>query len=134
MRVLVAASHPVVRRGIRQVLMDGCWPCTVQDARDNTEAETLVGREHWDLVVFDLSVVDQPGMASLSRVRNAIGTETPLIAVGMHAEVEFARSALEAGADAFLLAERVDEDLIETVRHVRRGEALMKVGPPRDGV
>jgi DNA-binding NarL/FixJ family response regulator len=100
-------------------------PCTVHDARDTAEAETLVVREHWDLVVFDLSVVDQPGMGSLSRVREAIGAETPLIAVGMHPEVEFARSALDAGADAFLLAERVDEDLIETVRHVRRGEALM---------
>lgn len=128
MRVLLAASHPVVRRGIRQVLLDGIAACTVRDARDSDEIEASVGQEAWDLVVLGLSMADRPDMEILSRIRCAVGNRTPIIAVSLHSEREFTRSAIRAGASAVLLAERVDEDLVKTVHLVRRGEALLKVG------
>ena len=124
MQIVLAEPHPLVRRGLMQILKDGFDRCTVHEAKNATELMEEVSSGSPDLLVVDLSLPGGPGLGILKSIQGHVGAMVPVIVTSDDPGPEFTRSALQAGATAVVLKERADEELLYTIESVRQGHHL----------
>jgi len=120
MRILIADDHPIVRRGLRQILIDAQDISVVGEA--DTEAAVLaqLREQEWDVLVLDLAMPGRGGLDVLKQVR-AERPHLPVLILSMHPEEQYAVRALRAGADGYLTKEGAPEKLLEAIRKVASG-------------
>lgn len=121
MQIVLAEPHPLVRRGLMQILKDGFDRCIVHEARDAAELMKEVSVSSPDLLVVDISLPGGPGLGILKSIQGHVGETVPVIVTSDDPGPEFTRSALQAGATAVVLKERADEELLYTIESVRQG-------------
>lgn len=117
-RILVADDHPVVRRGLRDLLgsqpgIEVCW-----EASTGVEAMEHVTREKPDLVVLDLTMPEMNGLEVVQAVREQSPT-TEVLVLTMHFSEELAREVLRSGALGYILKSDADAELLAAVDHAR---------------
>lgn len=121
MQIVLAEPHPLVRRGLMQIMKDGFDRCIVHEAKNATELLEEVSSGSPDLLVVDLSLPGGPGLEILKSIQGHVGSAVPVIVTSDDPGPEFTRSALQAGATAVVLKERADEELLYTIESVRQG-------------
>jgi two-component system, NarL family, invasion response regulator UvrY len=118
-RVLIADDHPIVRRGLRQIVADQA-DMTVTEAGDGSEALRLVDAGEFDVVLLDINMPVISGLDVLSRIR-ARQPRLPVLVLSAHPEAEFAVRILRAGASGYMNKELAPEELVKAVRRVIGG-------------
>lgn len=119
-RILIADDHPIVRKGLKQIL-DEYEDVTVSaEASTGKEAIDILMKGGFDIVLLDVSM---PGMSGLDVVRamKRLNLHVPVLMLSMHPEEEFAVAALKAGASGYLTKGSPPEELISAVRKVCKG-------------
>ncbi len=117
-RVLVADDHPVVRRGLRNLLeaqpdIEVTW-----EASTGAEAIDMIKAGKPDLVVLDLTMPEISGLDVLTAGKQASPSSEFLI-LSMHFSDELAREVLRRGAIAYVLKSDADSELLAAVDHIR---------------
>lgn len=122
-RVLVVEPNRIVRRGIREELA-GDGPLVVAEAATGAEAIAATTEHRPDVVLLDFSLPDRPGPEVCGAIleRQPAAAIIVLAAQGDEASV---RSAVDAGARAYLLKDADDLDLGGTIRRVLAGESVI---------
>jgi DNA-binding NarL/FixJ family response regulator len=130
--VLVVDDHSLVRAGFRSILGDEDDIDVVGEAKDGAEAVKAAVREQPDVVLMD---VRMPGMDGLEATRRIIADPrlggTKVIVLTTFDLDEYVFGALKAGASAFLLKGVEPQALIDAVRTVAGGDALLDPGATR---
>jgi DNA-binding NarL/FixJ family response regulator len=130
--VLVVDDHSLVRAGFRSILGDEDDIEVVGEARDGAEAIEAVARERPDVVLMDIRM---PGMDGLEATRRITADPrlrgTKVIVLTTFDLDEYVFGALKAGASAFLLKGAEPQVLIDAVRTVAGGDALLEPGATR---
>jgi len=123
-RVVVADDQALVRSGFRMILDSRTDIDVVGEAADGSEAVALVAQVAPDVVLMD---VRMPGMDGLEATRRivAAGGPTRVIVLTTYDVDDAVYAALRAGASGFLLKDARPTDLVEAVRVVARGDALL---------
>jgi DNA-binding NarL/FixJ family response regulator len=119
-RVLVVDDHPLLREGIAAVLTGKADMTIVGEAGDGCEAIEKFRALQPDVTVMDLQM---PLMSGIDAMR-AIRLEAPkarIVVLATLAGDVLARRALQAGAHAYVLKERVGKELPDIIREVHRG-------------
>jgi two-component system, NarL family, invasion response regulator UvrY len=124
MRVLIADDHPVVRRGVRQTLMEEFVECEVIEARTASELLSLVRSGEWSIVVLDISLPDRNGLDVLKELQ-VDHPNLPVVILSMHPEEQFAARMMRAGASAYVNKESASEELSQAVRMALSGKKYM---------
>jgi DNA-binding NarL/FixJ family response regulator len=119
-RVLVADDHPVVRRGLRQILADQPDMAVGGEARDAQEALDLVRAQAWDAVILDISLPGRSGLEALGEIRQA-RPRLPVLVLSMHPEEQFAVRVLKAGGPGYLTKDAAPEELPTAIRRIVSG-------------
>jgi DNA-binding NarL/FixJ family response regulator len=128
LRVLLVDDQDLVRAGFRVILGMEDDIEVVGEAGDGLAAVDLAGRLRPDVVLMD---VQMPGVDGLEATRRILGSlDTPRVGSKVLILTTFDREdylfeALRAGASGFLLKNASPEDLVEAVRIVARGDALL---------
>ena len=65
-RVLIADDHPLIRRGLQQILTDEWEAVVIGEASSAEEALDLVRMQDWDLLILDITM---PGRSGSRRYR-----------------------------------------------------------------
>ena len=119
-RILLVDDHPVVRQGIRTILMERLKGATVGEAGDAEAALRLVAAGTWDIVIADISL---PGPSGLDLIKDLqrLHPELPTLVVSMHPAAQFARRALSAGAAGYLTKDSPPEEFVTAIEEARRG-------------
>jgi DNA-binding NarL/FixJ family response regulator len=125
-RVLIADDQPLMRTGFRMILDAEPDLEVVGQAADGAEAVRLAAGARADVVLMD---VRMPGMDGIEATRRLAGdgVQDPvrvLILTTFDLD-EYVLSALRAGASGFLLKDVPPEDLVEAIRVVAAGDALL---------
>ncbi len=120
MKVLITDDHAVLRRGLKQILEDGFGKIQFGDAANAGEAIALVAREHWDLVVLDITMPGRNGLDALKEIKT-IKPNMRVLVLSVHSEDQFAVRVLKAGASGFLNKDSAPEELVKAVRKVLGG-------------
>jgi DNA-binding NarL/FixJ family response regulator len=123
-RVLLADDDALIRAGLAVVLGTAPDLKVVAEAADGIEAVDLCLRQEPDVVLMD---VRMPGIDGLEATRRLVASRPDikiLILTTFH-EDEYVYGALRAGASGFLLKRASPERLLDAVRTVAAGEALL---------
>ncbi|WP_113705271.1 response regulator [Nonomuraea lactucae] len=125
-RVAVADDQAVVRMGLRALLEREPDLECVGEAADGAGALQLIRRTRPDVLLLDIRM---PGMDGLATLRAVAGDEelsgTRVVVVTTFAVDEYVFAALQAGASGFVLKDGAPEELVNAVRVVAAGEALL---------
>ena len=100
-RLLIVDDHPLVRRGIVEVLAEAFPGGTIVEASDEAETLTALFDGTWDLVVLDLSLPGRTGLDVLKEIRSA-RPGLPVLILSTYPEEQFAARALRGGASGYL--------------------------------
>jgi two-component system invasion response regulator UvrY len=119
-RVLIVDDHPVVRRGLREILADE-RNIEVSETADPHEALGLIREQSWSLVVLDIDLPGKGGLELLKDVRRE-RPRLPVLILSVYPEEQFALRTLRAGASGYLSKDSAPEDLVKVVRKILRGE------------
>ena len=129
-RVLIADDQPLVRAGLRALLrvQDGIE--VVGEASTGAEAVAESARLAPDVVVMDIRMPGTDGIAATAQVIRQPAAPRVLVLTTYDTD-EYVYDALAAGASGFLLKDARPEDLIDGVRVVAAGDALLAPGVTR---
>jgi DNA-binding NarL/FixJ family response regulator len=123
-RVLIADDHDLVRAGFRVLLQKLPGIEVIGEASDGRQALQLVGALKPDLVIMDIAMPELNGLDATARiVREFPGVRVMILS--MHANEEYARRALRAGALGYILKRASTAELELAVRAVARGEPYL---------
>ncbi len=122
MNIVLTDDHPLVRRGIKEILQESLHDAVVHETQDAAGLMAALRREQVDLVILDLSLPDRHGLDCLAEIRQRKTAPAPhVLVLSMHAEERFALRALELGADGYLTKDRAPEDIIQAIRRIQAG-------------
>jgi DNA-binding response OmpR family regulator len=100
MEILVIEDDPVIGKAIQQGIVEAGHQCTcVKDSHHGLE-QALTQR--FDVIILDLMIPGEPGMALLEKVRKE-GIKTPVVILTALGSVEDRVKGLQAGADDYLV-------------------------------
>jgi DNA-binding NarL/FixJ family response regulator len=122
-RVVIADDHHLVRTGFRVILETEDDIEVVGEASDGAQAVACVRTAAPDVVLMD---VEMPGTDGLEATRQITAVDGPAVLIlTTFDRDDYLFAALQAGASGFLLKNGTPEDLLDAVRVLARGDALL---------
>ena len=122
-RVVVADDQAIARHGLRMILDSAPDIEVVGEAVDGLDALGQVERRAPDVLLIDIRMPRMDGLEATRRLRDTAGVEVIVITTFDLDEYVFA--ALRAGAVGFLVKDSPPDRIIDAVRAVARGDALI---------
>ncbi len=123
-RVLLAEDHQLVRAGIHALLDRMTGVEVVAEVSDGGEALKAVEAIQPDLVLMDVAMPGLNGLEAAGRITRQ-WPEVRIIMLSMHANEEYLRQALKAGAMGYLLKGADLVELEQAIRTVSGGEPYL---------
>ena len=124
--VMLVDDHPLLRQGVRQLIDQEPDLKVCCEAGDREEALRLIQAGAPDVLITDISMVDQgvSGLEFIRQVRTA-APQTAILVFSIHDEAVFAERAIRAGASGYLMKQAPSEQVIDAVRRITRGELAL---------
>jgi DNA-binding NarL/FixJ family response regulator len=129
-RVVIADDQALVRGGFRMILDSRPDIEVVGEAEDGEQALMMVERHDPDVVLMDVRMPNVDGIEGTRRIVGS-GSGARIIILTTYDLDEYVFAALRAGASGFLLKDVRPPDLVEGVRVVARGDALLAASVTR---
>lgn len=121
LRILIADDHTVVRKGLRQILLEEFPSAEIIETADAATLFMKVLREEWDVVITDISMPDKSGLEVLQQIRRDY-PRLPVLILSAHSEDQYAIRALKAGANGYLCKDSASEELVIAIRRILIGK------------
>ena len=118
-RILLADDHPLMRRGIRELLVSDPEIEVVGEASDGREAVRLAEKFRPDVMIMDLAMPELNGLDAIRHIRKD-APEIELLVFSMHDSEELIREVFAAGARGYVLKSDVALYLVEAVKTLAR--------------
>ncbi len=120
MRILIADDHPVIRRGLSEIIESEAEMKLIGQATDAQETIELAHRVWWDVAVIDYSMPGADGTELIKRLK-ADYPRRPLIVFSEHSEEIAGLAAIKAGASGYISKECAADELLQAIRKVASG-------------
>ncbi|GAA3904877.1 MULTISPECIES: response regulator [Gibbsiella] len=123
-KVVIVDDHPLMRRGIKQLL--GLDPAfnIVAEASNGTEAIAMVLQHEPDVVLLDLNMKGLSGLDTLKALRNE-GVDARIIVLTVSDARSDLYALIDAGADGYLLKDSEPEQLLVDIRAAAGGQNII---------
>ncbi|CNH03569.1 response regulator [Yersinia pekkanenii] len=119
--IMIVDDHPLMRRGIRQLLeMDSNFD-VVAEANCGNDAITEALKCQPDVILLDLNMKGMSGVDTLKALRNE-GIDARIIVLTVSDVRSDVYAMIDAGADGYLLKDSEPEILLENIRKAAQGE------------
>ncbi|MFI9362422.1 response regulator [Kitasatospora sp. NPDC053057] len=130
-RVVLVDDQPLIRTGLRVLIADAPDLEVVGEAGNGAEAVELVARLRPDVAVMDIRM---PGMDGIEATRRILADPEPathVLVLTTFDDDDYVYGALRAGASGFLVKDLALETILDGVRVVAAGDALLAPGITR---
>jgi DNA-binding NarL/FixJ family response regulator len=125
-RVAVADDQALLRGSFRMLIDSAPDLCTVGEAGTGAQAVELAGREHPDVVLMDIRMPHLDGIEATRRICGTPDTAHVRVVILTTFDLdEYVYAALRAGASGFLLKDTSPAALLDAIRVVAAGDALL---------
>jgi CheY-like chemotaxis protein len=114
LRVLVVDDHPIVRKGLADLLREQKEIETVIEASDGPEAVALCRQSPLDVVVMDVTMPRMDGVEATRRIKQS-RPEIRIIGLSMHENGDMAKAMMDAGAVAYFRKDVRADALISAI-------------------
>jgi DNA-binding NarL/FixJ family response regulator len=123
-RVILADDHAVVRKGIRDFLAEAGDIVVVAEAASGDEAFGLIREHKPDVAVLDIQMPGRTGI-EVTRAVRAEQLRVGVLVLTAYDDDPFVMTALQAGANGYVLKTAEPEDIVAAVRAVYEGKSAL---------
>jgi len=120
-KILVVDDHALIRKGIKQLLEDNHDVQVAGEAESGIQAINMMRKNHFDLVLLDISLPDKHGMDVLKQLKSE-QPDIKIIVLSMYPEDQYGVRTLKAGAMGYINKQSAPEKLVGAIRHVISGK------------
>lgn len=120
MNILLADDHSIVRRGLKEILLEEFPDANFQEASDGQELIRKMRGDKFDVIISDVSMPGKNGLEALKIIKSE-APAIPVLVLSIHPEELYAIRVLKAGASGYLTKESAPEELVKAVRMVMMG-------------
>jgi two-component system, NarL family, nitrate/nitrite response regulator NarL len=124
-RILIIDDHAVIRSGLRMLVEHDSNMSVVALAGNRIEALESASRERPDIIILDLLLGDDDGLAFLPQLCNASPSSHVLVLTGVQ-DPDSHRKAIRRGARGIVLKEHAAEVLLKAIKKVHAGEVWIE--------
>ena len=123
-RILIADDHQLVRNGFKHMLGYEDDLEVVGEASNGREAVELCRRLKPNLVLMDVRMPEMSGLEATHAIK-AEQPEVSVLVISIYSNPGYLLEAIEAGADGYVLKDAPNQQLINAMRRVLRGESAL---------
>jgi DNA-binding NarL/FixJ family response regulator len=123
-RILIAEDQQLIRRAFAKILELEDDIIVVAQAADGAEAIELARRHRPDIVLMDLQMPRVGGVQATMRILAEL-PETQVVVLTTFDTDDLVFEAIGAGAQAYLLKDATEAEILDTIRGVHRGESRL---------
>jgi two-component system, NarL family, response regulator NreC len=120
-RILIADDHGVMRAGLRAILEDEPAIEVIGEAPDGETALHLVNEHDPDIVLLDIGMPGIDGIETTRQLKKRSSRSKVLI-LSVYEDEALLKEAIKAGASGYVIKRAAEEELIEAIRIVSRGD------------
>lgn len=120
LRVLISDDHPLIREGLKRVLLDGGIAGRVGEAADEQETMDAVRSGDWDIVILDINLGSRNGIEVLKDIK-AERRRLPVLMLSTYPDEQFAVRVIRAGASGYINKNMAAKVLVGAIERVLGG-------------
>ncbi|WP_327250555.1 response regulator transcription factor [Streptomyces sp. NBC_01244] len=124
-RVVLIDDQPLIRTGLRVLIADTPDLEVVGEAGNGADAVELVARLRPDVAIMDIRMPGADGIEATRRIDADPRSTTRVLVLTTFDDDEYVYGALRAGASGFLVKDMPLESILDGVRVVAAGDALI---------
>jgi DNA-binding NarL/FixJ family response regulator len=119
--IIVADTHAIVRRGLREILDERTGMVVRGEAQTGEEVLVAIEKQNFNVLLLDVNMPDRDGIELLQQVRE-MKPELPVIMLSGAFHCDLAIKAIKGGAAGYLTSGTPPEELVKAIHIVSRGE------------
>lgn len=119
-KILIVDDHPLVRRGLCQILKESISLSLLDELSNGNDVLTQVEKENYDVLILDISLPGRDGLEVLKDV-HYYHPDLPVLILSIQSESQYALRALKLGAVGCMNKASAPEELVDAVRQVLQG-------------
>jgi DNA-binding NarL/FixJ family response regulator len=123
-RVLIVDDHPLLRKGVAQLIDQEKDLAVVGEAEDAHKAITAIEQTRPEIALIDITLNGASGIELLKDVK-ARFPKVKMLVLSMHEESVYAQRALRAGASGYIMKQEGAEKVLTALRRVLKGEVYL---------
>jgi DNA-binding NarL/FixJ family response regulator len=123
-KVLLVDDHPILRKGLGQLINAESDMLVCGEAEDSPKAFEAVGTLNPDVMVVDISLKGGNGIELIKNVK-ARYPDLAVLVLSMHDEALYAERALRAGSLGYIMKEEAIEQVLVAIRRVLTGDIFL---------
>ena len=123
-RVMLVDDHPIMRRGLREVLEDSGAFDVVAQAADGEEAVRTAEESRPDVIVMDVLMPKKDGVEACRDILDLL-PDTKVLMLTASTEDDAVIEAIAAGATGFVQKYSGSDELVDTLRQVAEGRLMI---------
>jgi len=120
-RILLANNHTIIRKGVRQILMQAYPHAVFGEIEEAEEWKEKLSAVNWDMVISDLYMPDKGGLDTLQWIRRSF-PELPILILTLYPKEHYAVRAMKAGAAGYIEKDAAPDELITAVSRILSGK------------
>jgi DNA-binding NarL/FixJ family response regulator len=120
-KILIADDHPIVRRGLKEMINDETDMKVECEASSAAEVLNELRNQKIDVIILDISMPGKSGLDLIADLKKEF-PDKPILVLSALAEEIFAKRTLKIGAQGFLNKESAPEELVAAIRKVHSGK------------
>lgn len=122
--VMLVDDHPLLRKGLRQLLAFEDQLQIVAEASSGAEAIVLANELEPDLIILDLNMQGMDGHQTLKKMRDD-GVTSRIVMLTVSDSNEDVIKAISLGADGYLLKDSDPDELLEQIKKAVQGKMVL---------
>jgi DNA-binding NarL/FixJ family response regulator len=126
-RILIADDHAIVRKGLKQILLENYPSAFIGEVADAEALITSTINNAWDIVICDMNMPGRSGLDALHQIKQT-SPKLPVLIMSMYPEDQYALRVLKAGASGYLGKETIHDDIIKAIETVKLGKRFITPG------
>jgi len=123
-KILIADDHPIVRRGLKQIVQDEKDMKTVFEAANSDEVLAALRENNFDLLLLDITMPGKSGLDLLVDLKN-LYPELPILVLSALPEESYAKRVIKMGALGYIHKESAPDLLVPAIRRVLKGKVYV---------
>lgn len=123
-KIVIADDHQLFRQGIVNLLSNDPEIEVIAEAKNGNEAVDKVKEYKPDIILMDIGMPNLNGIEA-TKIISANFPETKILALSMHAEKDYIKEILDAGASAYVLKNCTYTQLTEAIKLVFEGKKYL---------